>query len=115
MNARRFVTLLGIVLCAFGLPPSYAGDTPPAQFVGLRCHVVYIDPSDPSETSGAILVCQIVDAPDPMGTGSASLAGAGDAVFAPDSLLQLLTAPSNTLQLAQSPQHGPLDTPTPTP
>ena len=117
MKAKRSVTILAIAVCGFGLLPSLADDTPRAYHEGFRCHVVDADQIHPGETSGTIFVCQIVDAPDPMGTGSLRPAGAGGTAPPLDSPLQLLTTLDHALglQLAQSPRHGRLDTPKPTP
>ena len=115
MNVTRCVTVFAIAACSLGLPPSYADEDRQAQAVGYRCHAVSIGLPEPGEIPATILVCQIVDAPDPVGTDALGSPPVGDATPAVDSLLQLLTTLRNTLQLAQAPQPGQTNAPKPTP
>jgi len=115
MRLSGRAVVASLLLCLFASRRALADEDPVVGLKGFKCHVVRahetpIDPDPP-----VLILCLTEEDPDPYAMRPAARTSQRSVESYLSSRPQLLTAPSNTLQLAQSPQHGPLDTPTPTP
>ena len=95
MNGRRRFVAFVLLGCCFAAVSARADDQPRAYVEGLKCART---PPD-SQTPG-IVVCQIVDDPDPLGGSIERPEEPSPWSSQFDSVLQLLTALENALQLS---------------
>jgi len=115
MRVTKLFIAVGLLSGCVTALPLNADEGARAQLDGFECTIVRGDDGTAGTGDLVLFVCQIEDDGQPYGAHANWPQLPGDNLAPYNALLQLFTALGNTLQLAQSPQHGPVDTPKPTP